>query len=180
MDNSSFAREQFLTLREEIKQTKSRLFWISAMGLFGVPLLTIFASQVERERFVALLVPYFVLVIILMFLAEQNALMRAGRFIRERLEKDAGAPSGWEAWLESRPDLRLMDRHFFAGFIIVFFVYYFMTIGLALQGLWVEKDRDSVAMSWLIGAIATYAIGAIWALATLIQHWRSCVGTSNQ
>jgi hypothetical protein len=179
MDAGRFSREQFLTLREEIKNTKSRLFWISAMGLFGVPLLTIFASQVERERFVALLVPYFVLVIILMFLAEQNALMRAGRFIRERVEKDTG-PNGWEGWLESRPDLRLMDRHFFACFIIVFFVYYFMTIGLALQGLWMEKDRDSVAMSWLVGAVATYAIGAIWALATLIQHWRSCVGTSDE
>ena len=38
MDKQEFLKEQFLTLRDEAKATKARLFWIVAMGLFGVPL----------------------------------------------------------------------------------------------------------------------------------------------
>jgi hypothetical protein len=176
MDRSEFLMQHFHTLRDEIKAIKSRSFWIVAMGLFGVPVLTYMAT--EASKFVALLVPYLVLVIIVMFLAEQNALMRAGRYIRQVIEPHVADTVGWEAWLESRGDLRLMDRHFFACFILVFFLYYFMAIGNAMQILLPAIERSEGEAVWLIGAAVTYGIGAVWALSTLIHHWRSCVGTS--
>ncbi|HRX85953.1 MAG TPA: hypothetical protein P5572_13120 [Phycisphaerae bacterium] len=176
MDRNEFLKHHFTTLREEIKAIKSRSFWIVAMGLFGVPVLTYLAA--DSSKYVSLLVPYLVLVIIIMFLAEQNALMRAGRYIRQMIEPHIQDTVGWEAWLESRGDLRMMDRHFLACFVLVFFLYYFMAIGNAMQSLLPEVERTESAKYWVIGASVTYGIGAIWALSTLIHHWRSCVGTS--
>lgn len=176
MDKNEFLKQHFYTLRDEIKAIKSRSFWIVAMGLFGVPVIMFMAE--DKSKFVSLPVPYLVLVIIIMFLAEQNALMRAGRYIRQRIEPNVADTVGWEAWLESRADLRLMDRHFFACFILVFFLYYFMAIGNAMQTLLSDMARDDRAKIWVIGAGVTYGIGAVWGLSTLIHHWRSCVGTS--
>ena len=178
MDQSEFLKQQFNTIRDEIKAIKSRCFWTVAMGLFGVPIITYLAQ--DTEKFVSLLVPYLVLVIIIMFLSEQSALMRAGRYIRQVIEPNVDTSLGWEAWLESRSDLRLMDRHFVACFIIVFFVYYFMTIGVAMQTLWAEMQDSAAGRYWLIGATVTYAIGAIWALSTLLHHWRSATRTTDE
>ena len=86
METRGLIRDEFVTLRDEIKATKARLFWIVLAGLFGVPLLTYLASK--GDMFVWLLLPYSVLVLILMFLSEQGSMMRAGRYIRERIEAD--------------------------------------------------------------------------------------------
>lgn len=178
MQSDDFLRDQFLSLRDEIKATKARLFWIVTFGLFGVPVLAYFSSL--GEEYVSMLVPYFILVLVIMFVAEQNALMRAGRYIREQIEPKA-TENGWESWLESRNDLRMMDRHFFACFTIVFFVYYFMTIGMVMQTLMADKDRgpEALGQTWFYGASVTYAIGAVWMISTLVHHWKSCVQTSD-
>jgi hypothetical protein len=179
MDKNEFLRHQFVTLREEIKAIKARLFWIVAMGLFGLPVVTYLAASAERSPYLLPMVPYLVIVLIVMFLAEQNALMRAGRYIRETVEPEIAHSPGWEAWLESRSDLRLLDRHFFAVFTIVFFVYYFMTIGMAVQHLWSESQGEPALQWWTIAALVTYGIGAVWAVSSLLHHWRSCTGTSD-
>jgi hypothetical protein len=176
MESDAFLLHQFNTIRDEIKAVKARSFWIVAIGLFGVPIITFLAGF--TEKFVSLLVPYVVLVTIILFVAEQSALMRCGRYIRQVIEPNFKSIVGWEAWLESRKDLRLMDRHFFACFIIVFFVYYFMTIGVAMQTLWSEVDQSQSGQYWLYGAMVSYLIGAIWATITLLHHWRSATGTS--
>ncbi len=178
MDSDAFLLHQFNTIREEIKAVKARSFWIVAIGLFGVPIITFIASY--AEKFVSLLIPYVVLVTIILFVAEQSALMRCGRYIRQVIEPKVDSLEGWESWLESRDDLRLMDRHFFACFIIVFFVYYFMTIGVAMQTLWGDADQAPSGQYWLYGAMVSYAIGAVWAVTTLLHHWRSATGTSEK
>ena len=178
MDKTELLSKTFDTLREEIKTTKARLFWIVAMGLFGVPLLSKFAEG--ADKFVVLLIPYLVFALIVMFLSEQNALMRAGRYIRQVIEPTVEQTVGWERWLESRADLRLLDKHFFACFTLVFFLYYFMSVGNAIQPLLTEMERSTSAYWWLIGAAVTYTIGAIWALSTLLHHWRSCTGTADK
>ncbi len=180
MESNDFLRDQFVTLREEIKASKARLFWIVAIGLLGVPLLTYLAQQ--GEFFVWLLLPYSVLVLIVMFLAEQSSMMRAGRFIREQVEKGGALGVGWEAWIESRPQFRTVDKHFVACFVIVFFLYYFGTIGLAVDLILKKEAADMSGTGtywyWLGGAAVTYAIGAVWAFSTLVHHWRSSVSTS--
>ena len=99
MNVERFHRDEFLTLREEIKASRSRLFWIVTMGLFGVPILSYLAY--DAAKLVWLLVPYSVLLLIVMFVLEQSNMMRAGRYIRERIELGTFKIEGWEAWLET-------------------------------------------------------------------------------
>ncbi|HUU82185.1 MAG TPA: hypothetical protein VM243_01655 [Phycisphaerae bacterium] len=180
MDNEALARDEFLTLRDEIKATKARLFWIVVMGLFGVPMLTYLATK--TELFVWLLLPFSILVLILLFLAEQSSMMRAGRYIRERIECAAGRSLGWEGWVESMPRFRYMDKQYVASFMIVFFAYYFMTIGVSIQIILAKEATDMTGSGlywyWFFGAIAAYAVGAVWALFTLRHHWKATVSTA--
>jgi hypothetical protein len=179
MDTKATLRDEFMSLREEIKATKARLFWILVVGLVGVPILTYLASR--AEFYVWLLLPYSVLLLIIVFLAEQSSMMRAGRYIRECIEKTGDDGPRWEGWIESRHQFRLVDRHYVACFLIVFFLYYFMTVGV-VANLILNKEATDMSGGrtywyWFYGALATYAIGAVWAIATLFSHWRATVST---
>jgi hypothetical protein len=180
METNGLVKQEFITLRDEIRATRYRLFWIVAMALFGVPILTYVAST--AAAFVMLLVPFSVLALIIVFLSEQNVMMRAGRYIRERIEADPEQKLGWEAWLESRSELRLMEKHFVACLVIILFVYYALTIGMAVQRLSRDAADDPSGQYWywLIGAAAIYGVGAIWAVSTLVHHWKSSVSTTTQ
>jgi hypothetical protein len=178
MDSATFLREQFITLRKEIHAINSRLFWIVTIGLFGIPLLAYFALSVNQP--VMPLVPYSALVLIVLFLAEQTKMMRAGRFVRQHIEKQLESTPGWEGWLESSAELRLMEKHFSACFLVVFFMFYFATIGLAVEALLHQalEELSGQYWIWLYGMSATYLIGAIWVISILVHHWRFSVGTS--
>ncbi|MCP4593894.1 MAG: hypothetical protein GY842_24430 [bacterium] len=181
MDTSANQQDEFLSLRQEIRASRTRLFWILVIGLIGVPALTYLATL--AEFYIWLLVPYSVLLLIVMFLSEQSSMMRAGRYIRERIETESGTGPQWEGWLESRPHFRTVDRHYVACFLIVFFLYYFMTVGVAINLILRKEATDMSGSStywyWFYGALVTYAIGAIWALATLVTHWRATVSTAS-
>lgn len=178
MNRDEFLKAQYQALRGEIDQRQQRLFWIVTIGLLGVPILTYLAA--DTDRMVWLLMPYFVLVVLVLFLKEQNGMMRAGRYIREQIEPHIDHKPGWEEWLESRHQWRLMEKHFFACFILVFFLYYFLTIGMAIYRLSGVAGADPSGMFeyCLWGAVATYALGGIWAISTLLHHWRSSVSTA--
>ncbi|MCB9850615.1 MAG: hypothetical protein H6817_07910 [Phycisphaerales bacterium] len=177
MKSEEFLKQQFISLRAEIEARQTRLFRIVTIGIIGMPVATYFAAGADKLLWVTL--PYFALLLILSFIAEQNAMMRAGRYIREQVEKRSEFNPGWETWLESRPAYRHMESHFFAAFIIIFFLFYFLAVGMAMQQLWGQAGGDLSGQYWywLYGAIATYAIGAIWAISTLVHHWRSSVST---
>jgi hypothetical protein len=178
MESNGFFRDQYLALREEIKGIQARLFWTVILGFLGVPMLTLVASAAGNPAI--LLVPIAVPALLVLFLAQQTHMMRAGRFIREHLEQHLAAEPGWEAWLESRQEFRLMDKHFTACFVVTFFVYYVTTIGLAVQRLLDEAATDASGLFklWLYAFCAVYAVGAVWAISTLVHHWRSSVSTS--
>ena len=178
MENNALILQQFITLREEIKATKARIFWIVAMGLFGVPLITYLAESIKGALFLTPMVPYVVLVLIVMFIAEHTALMRAGQYIRRKIEPNSNQAIEWETWLESNTSARLLDKHFVAVFVLVFFVYYFMSIGFAIQTLQSDQGGDPLPLAWTIAAGVTYVVGLIWTLSTLLQHWKSATGTT--
>ena len=178
MELSTFSRDEFLALREEIRGIQARLFWTVILGFLGVPVLTFIASASSTPAI--LLVPIAVPALLVLFLAQQTHMMRAGRYIREHLERELDATGGWEAWLESRSEFRLMDRHFSACFVVTFFVYYVTTMGLAFQRLLDEMSSDSSGLYqlWLYAFASMYAVGAIWAVSTLVHHWNASVSTS--
>jgi hypothetical protein len=106
-------------------------------------------------------------------------MMRAGRYIREQIEKRIGISPGWEEWLESQSELRLMDKHFFACFIVIYFAYYFLSVAMAMGRLWNEALNEPSGLYWyrVYGAVSIYAIATVWAIATLVHHWKSSVST---
>jgi hypothetical protein len=179
MQGAATQHDEFKSLRDEIRATRSRLFSILMVGLIGVPLLSFVA--LHAEFYVWLLLPYSVLLLIVVFLAEQSSMMRAGRYIREHIENGETGSPRWETWIESRPQFRLVDRHYVACFIIVFFLYYFLTVGLVINRILNLEAKDMSGSQtywyWFYAALITYAVGAIWAIATLISHWRATIST---
>ena len=178
MDASEFLKEQFLVLRREIDARQTRIFWTVIIGLLGMPTLTYLARDADALAWLA--IPFLVLVIIVLFLAEQNAMMRCGRFIREKIESNPDLVPGWEFWLESRQEYRRMERNFVGCFIVIFFLYYFLAMAMALYRLWGEVTNDPSGhyRYWLYGTLVAYAIGALWAILNLIHHWRFSVSTT--
>lgn len=178
MEQSEFHTQQFLFLRREIEARQARLFWTIVMGLLGLPTLTYLAKDADTLAWLA--IPFLMLVIIVLFIAEQHAMMRAGRFIREEIERQGNFAPGWESWLESQPEFRLMERNFLGCFICIFLLYYFLAVGMAIYRLWAEISADPSGqfLYWLYGAVVAYSIGLLWVLINLIHHWRFAVSTS--
>ena len=177
MNKDQFLSEQFRTLRQEISATKARLFLTVALGVVAVPVLTYLAEQPDL-RYMAPILPFVVLVFTMLFLSEESALMRCGRYIRERIEPLVEEGLGWEAWLETHTSLRTMDKCLFACFLLTFFVFYFASAGMAIESLWTSGDEGMSADGKAIAGSIVYAIGALWMTMTMMQHWRSLVATT--
>ncbi|HEY3244272.1 MAG TPA: hypothetical protein VGM03_13075 [Phycisphaerae bacterium] len=179
MDEHEFLKQQFITLRDEIRATKQRAFLIVLLGLIAVPIVAYLAESANREL-VAPMLPFLILVLTVLYFVEQNALMRCGQFIRCAIEPQIKDAPGWETWLESKPDLRTMDKYFGGCFLIVFFVYYFLAVGLAIHSLWLGGSIEAAeGINWRVAAGGvTYGIGAVWMFITLLHHWRSCTTTT--
>ena len=177
MEKLDFVKEQYRALRSEIDAIKGRLFKIVCLGLVIVPVLT-YLAELPGTRFVGPLVPFVILVLTIQFLSEEHSLMRCGRYIRERLEPLIEEGAGWEAWLESQPDLRRMDKSLFGCFTITFFVFYFMSVGMAIETLWTSDTGGMSSEYKAIAGSVVYGIGAVWMIVTLLHHWRACTATS--
>ena len=177
MEKQDFVKEQYQALRAEIGATKSRLFKTVCVGLVVVPVLT-FMAEMPEVRFVGPIIPFVVLVLTILFVAEEHALMRCGRYIRERIEPLIEQGAGWEAWLESQPSLRMMDRCLFGCFLITFFVFYFASTGLAIASLWTSGDGGMSGGYKAAAGGVVYGIGALWMIFTVLHHWRSCTATT--
>ena len=180
MEQQDFIKEQYRALRAEVDATKARLFRTVCLGLVVVPVLTFLAER-PQTQFVGPILPFVVLVLTILFVAEEHALMRCGRFIRERIEPHMEDGVGWEAWLETQPGLRFMDKCLFGCFLITFFVFYFASSGMAIERL-LDGGMDLVGMTrqaQAIAAVVLYGIGALWMLITVLSHWRSATATSS-
>ena len=174
MTREDFLTHQFVTLRREIEGQQVRLFWIIMIGLLGMPALGYFLLSATTPIWLGL--PFFLLVLIILYLAEQNHMVRAGRYIRDYIEPEVEFSPGWETWLAKHAELRLVDKHFSSCFIVLFFLYYFLSIVFAMDRLVRAAfvgDPSGPGWWWVCGAAGTYAITTIWGMATLIQHWRS-------
>lgn len=134
MDRETFLCEQFRTLREEIRETKARIFKTLAFGVAVVPAAQFLAQSYDLE-IVLYSTPLLVIVIALLYLSENHALMRCGRYILHEIEPHISGVVGWEAWLERKGpyDPRTVDKFLAICFYLLFFVYFTGSVFIATK-----------------------------------------------
>jgi len=167
MTTEDFMKQQFLTLRDEIRESKARIFWILIIAMVLVMVSGYLVAE-HPNAFANAAVPFLLIGLMLSFVSEQNNIARAGRYLREKVEPTIENLDGWEHWLESKPKLREVDHQFVVGFSVLFLIFFAITTSLTLQQL----DRHAHEAYVWAAAIA-YGLGAICTAYVLWRHWTS-------
>jgi len=161
MDDNDFLLAQFSTLREEIKETKARIYRTLGFGITAVPTAHYLAQSYNID-ILAITLPILVLVVGLMYLSENHSLMRCGRYIREQIESHTNV-IGWEEWL-STPDIfkkRAVDIFLFYSFYILFLMYYMSSLFLTAK-FCIEKYSKEFSIIIIIIYIVLGILSAIF------------------
>jgi hypothetical protein len=172
MSTDDFIKQQFLTLRDEIKDSKARIFWLLILGMVLVMAAGYLASE-HPSAFSNAAIPFLLLGLMLSFISEQNNIARAGRYLRETVEPRIQDLVGWEHWLESKPHLREVDHSFVMGFSVLFLIFFAITTSLSLMQI-----NRTAHESYVYAAAAAYTLGAVCIAFVLWRHWRSSTAAS--
>jgi hypothetical protein len=152
MQTDDFLRLEYEALRAEILATQRRNHQTLAFGILGVPAVNYLADKFDLPV-LRLTLPLMVIVIALMYVADNHSIIRCGAYIREHIEKHVPDIVGWENWLESGRDrgTRSTERYLSIGFYLLFGVYFFGAVLLA----WSYAERA-------YGANAAYATAGLY------------------
>jgi uncharacterized membrane protein YfcA len=167
MPTDDFMMQQYLALRDEIRESKARIFWLLIIGMFLVMAAGYLVAE-HPSAFANAAIPFLLLGLMLSFVSEQNNIARAGRYLRETVEPTIQNVVGWEHWLESKPRLREVDHAFVIGFSVLFLIFFAITTSLSLMQL---DRRAHEAYVWAAGI--AYLLGAFCIAFVLWRHWRS-------
>lgn len=170
MSMEEFMKQQYITLRDEIRASKARIFLIMILGTLFVPAAG-YAAIATSAAFAAASMPFVVLVLMLAFVMEQNSIIRAGTYLKNHVEPHIEGVTTWEHWLESNRALRDTDRYFFGSFLLVFFLFYAVGAGSAVEAMIKEWPQHVYYVA------GTYVIGGIWFVIVLMRHWHACTAT---
>lgn len=168
MSTDQFMLQQFLTLRDEIRDSKARIFWLLIIGTVLVIAAGFMAAEFPAA-FANAAIPFLLLGLMLAFVSEQNNISRAGRYLREVVEPRIENLDGWEHWLETKPHLRDVDHSFVLGFSVLYLVFFAITTSLTL----VQLDRRVSDERYVVVAALAYTLGAFCTAVVLWRHWRS-------
>jgi len=142
MKREKFLELEYMTLRKEIENSKDRLFKIMVGGATIIPtaqyVVQLLKTEIDNIWAIKSLLPFLVIIMILLFLSENNSLMRCGWYIREHIEPQITPKiHGWENWLEQEmePSIRLVDRFVITGFYLLSACYYVGTAVIAAHAL---------------------------------------------
>jgi hypothetical protein len=172
MATDDFMRQQYATLRDEIRESKARIFWLLIIGMVLVMVAGYLAAE-HPSAFANAAIPFLLLGLMLSFVSEQNNIARAGRYLREAVEPRIVDLVGWEHWLENKPRLREVDHAFVLGFSVLFLIFFAITTSLTL----VQLDKHAhEAYVW--AAATAYGLGAFCIGIVLWRHWRSSTAAS--
>ena len=119
MNTEEFLRSQYLTLRDEIRESKAHIFWILIAGMVLVLTAGYLAAE-HPSAFANAAIPFLLLALMLTYISEQNNIARAGRYLREVVEPRIADLTCWEHWLESKSQFREVDHAFVIGFSMIF------------------------------------------------------------
>lgn len=167
--------QQYISLREEIRETKDRTFKIAAIALFIFPAGE-HVARVLGAKLLLLILPILVISVALLYLAENHALMRCGRYIRQGIEREMQGIIGWERWLETRDECkpRSVDRYVAYSIYIVLGVYYVAAVFVA-----VEYSNDTYGMLPSALFLGFYSAVGILFLYYLVRNVRLTTTTDS-
>ncbi len=168
MTTDEFTKQQYVTLRAEISESKSRVFWLLIFGMLLV-LASGYLVAVHPSAFANAAIPFLILALMLSFIAEESNISRAGRYLREEVEPKIEGLMCWEHWLESQTRYREVDRSFVVGFSFIFFTFFVTSAALTLR----QMDINGQAQQFVWAAGSAYALGAMCILYVLMRHWNS-------
>lgn len=167
MTNDEFTKQQYLTLRDEIRESKTRIFWLLIIGIALVMISGYLAAE-HPSAFANAATPFLLIALMLSFTAEQNNISRAGRYVREVIEPADEQITGWEHWLEMKKHVREVDHCFVVGFAVLFLAFFSIATSLTLRQL------DKEGHEWLVWCAAiAYFLGAVLVGYVMWRHWRS-------
>ena len=172
MGTEEFMKQQFCALRDEIRDSKARIFWLLIIGIVLVMVSGYLAAE-HPNAFANAAIPFLLIGLMLSFVSEQNNIARAGRYVREAVEPHMESMVGWERWLETKPRLREVDHAFVLGFSVLFLVFFAITSSLTL----VQFDKRGLEL-YVWGAGIAYVLGAFCTAVVLWRHWRSSTAAS--
>ncbi|MEZ6193603.1 MAG: hypothetical protein R3C45_20230 [Phycisphaerales bacterium] len=168
----------FNSLRDEILQTRSRIYRTLLAGIIGSPILTYFALQKETHILVILMAPFLVLMVLMLYISEQASMMQLGRFIKEKIESGEG---DWEHWLSAKR-AHTPEPQIFHTFAFLCLIFYVMLVCLAFQrftqmkGASIPRGYDLFMFEfWRYGMPVLYVLATLWVFFTLIHFWRTAL-----
>lgn len=177
---ANFMHDEFVTLREEIKESKSRKYQMVTFGVVWTPLISIVVQGletggIEKTGWIGLLIAILILGIILLEAGENNNISRARDYIQEQIEKrivyDRNVLNwkGWETWLDEEieskkgrreKERRKVDLVIHKTLFSVLFVYYLFSVICGFY--WLYK---SVCAIWILVVVSLfYLISTIVAI----------------
>ncbi|MEK6643320.1 MAG: hypothetical protein AABZ08_05375 [Planctomycetota bacterium] len=171
MSADEFMKQQYLTLRDEIRASKARIFILLILGTLFVPAAG-FAAREFSSTYASGSMPFLILVLMLAFVMEQNSIIRAGKYLKDHVEPHIEGVVTWEAWLERNQKTRDTDRYFFGSFLLVFVLFYTIAATLAVETMAAQWPGQG----WY--AVVAYGMGGLWFVVVLMSHWHSCTRTT--
>lgn len=158
MTPERFLELQYQTLREEIRETKARIFRTLAFGLTVVPAAQFIADKFEIDA-VIVSMPLLVIVVSFLYLSENHALMRCGRFIRLEIEPRIPNVVGWEGWLTTPDEYekRSVDRYLTYSFTLLYFLYFAAAVFLACRFV-----HSAYGLLWSALLLGCFSAVGIW------------------
>lgn len=181
MDRGRFQELQYVELRKEIERCLERAFQIMVGGAALIPILTGVISYYSATP-ILLTLPLIVIVTALLYLNQWNMIMRAGRYIRTRIEPEFVGNDGWEAWLETAPDSdvgsvhnRLVDTYLSYAFFLLSAAYYSGTSYVAVT--YADRSYGSPAR-WI--SLAVYIVLGIVMGAIVLRRVPTNTTTKNE
>ncbi len=183
MDNKpsfELTEHYFISLREEILQTRARIYRTLLAGIIGSPILTYYALQADTHFMVLMLAPFLVMMILMLYISEQASMMQLGRFIKEKVET---GEEGWEHWLSAKRDTA-PEPQIFHTFAFLCVIFYVMLVCLAFQRFSHMKGAGNpqgfdlfMFEFWRYGVPVLYILATLWVVFTLVHFWRTALKT---
>ena len=134
-DSRSFREIEYMSLRKEIETSKSNMFKLVIGGAAVIPAVQSLGNSFQIGA-ITLALPLIVVVLVLLFLTENHAMMRAGTYILEEIEPRLTEAGGWETWLNTSKGgsgKRTVDKLLIIAFAVLASSYFIVSVVMAAK-----------------------------------------------